>query len=89
MSPDLQLTMRRKAGLPGQSGQSAQSHVALEPSSEEGHAMSPATLAEARPFRPGPAPLANVTIAVSVTMLYFTLHPNKRTVNLGLILKEG
>lgn len=77
MSPDLQLTIRRKAGLPGQSGQNAQSHVDLEPSSEEDHVMSPAILAEVHPFIPGPALLANVTIAVSVITHYFTLHPIK------------
>lgn len=79
----------KRGGLPGLSGQSALSLVVLEPSSEEGHVMSPATLAEAHPFKPESAPLANVTIAVSVriSLIFIEDHPLlsvQNKINLGI-----
>ncbi|KAL8185944.1 UNVERIFIED_CONTAM: Thrombospondin-2, partial [Gekko kuhli] len=59
-----QLMTVKRDGLHGLNGQNVLSLVVLEPSNEEGHVMSPATLAEAHPFKPESVPLANVTIAM-------------------------
>lgn len=56
----------KKAGHPGLNGQNALSLVDLEPSNEEGHAMSPAILAEGPPFKQEHVHSGNATIAVSV-----------------------
>lgn len=66
----------KKAGLPGQSGQNALPHVDLAPSSADAPVMSPATPAEALPFKPELAPWANVTTAVcAVPLLAFAVSP--------------
>lgn len=67
----------KRAGLHGLSGQNVLSLVVLEPSSEEGHVMSPATLARVHPFKPESVLLANVTIAVSAIIfhIFFAAHP--------------
>lgn len=61
----------RKAGHPGQTGQSAQLPVALGHRWEEGLVMSPGVLVQAHTFRRECAASRNVTIAVSNKFLPF------------------